>query len=119
MEQSRYGKYKQVKTPEHKRSRFLPASFEDRNKYFRCWNCNFICSMNANRGKNKYPSTTTVSESSVLSGDENLAVGVLKTFNSLGVGLELAADGDTAEIYSTVFVDSPVTCPFCGTNNLP
>ena len=124
MEQSRYGKYKQKKTPEHRRSRFLPASFEDRNKYFRCWNCNFIVnydrvSSNVTNG-NEYLDTLRISQSSILSGDPMLTTASMDSiFNQIGVAMVSASDGSDAPVYSVSSVDTPRGCPNCGTTNLP
>jgi hypothetical protein len=123
MEQSRYGKYRQKKTPEHRRSRFLPASFEDRNKYFRCWNCGFINSSDriANQGKNgnEYLDTTRVSQYSPLSGDDMTTIASLEEFDQIGVAMVAASDGTNASVYSVSSVDTPRGCSFCGTTNLP
>jgi hypothetical protein len=123
MEQSRYGKYKQKKAPEHRRSIFIPASFEDRNKYFRCWNCHGIVNYDrvtgADRDGNEYTDPTRVSPSSVLSGDDMLTVASMETFNQIGVAMVAASDGTAAAVDSTVIVDTPRGCPWCGTTNLP
>lgn len=124
MEQSRYGKYKQVKTPEHHRSVFIPASFEDRNKYFRCWNCGFIVNADrvsvSDKNGNEYIDPVKVSQTSVLSGDEMLTVASLDSiFDQIGVAMKLAADGTNAKVYSVVFTDAPRGCPLCGCTNLP
>jgi hypothetical protein len=124
MEQSRYGKYRQKKTPEHRRSRFFPASFEDRNKYFRCWNCGFIVNYDkvssSEKDGNEYLDPIRVSKSSVLSGDDMLTVASLDlVFDQIGVAMVAASDGSNAEVYSVSSVDTPRGCPFCGTNNLP
>jgi hypothetical protein len=123
MEQSRYGKYKQRKTPEHRRSIFLPASFEDRNKYFRCWNCHGIVNFGrvtgSNKDGNEYTDPTRISPSSVLSGDIMLTVASMEEFNQIGVAMVSASDGTAAAVDSTVIVVSTRGCPFCGTDNLP
>jgi len=124
MEQSRYGKYKQKKTPEHRRSVFLPASFEDRNKYFRCWNCGFINNSDrlssSDRSGNEYLDSTRVSQSSILSGDDMLTIASLDSiFDQIGVAMVAASDGTDAEVYSNEKVETPRGCRFCGTTNLP
>ena len=124
MEQSRYGKYRQKKTPEHRRSRFLPASFEDRNKYFRCWNCGFINNSDkissSDRDGNEYLDPIRVSQNSVLSGDDMLTIASLDSvFDQIGVAMVTASDGTNANVYSPSKVETPRGCTFCGCANLP
>ena len=42
-DKNRYGKYSEHKLKRDKRTIPMFGCKEDTNKYFRCWNCNFVC----------------------------------------------------------------------------
>jgi hypothetical protein len=134
MEQSRYGKYRQRRTPRHPRSKYLQGSFEDRNRWIRCWNCQSINDLNRLGGAqekagNIYFDDIEPSEIPILQGDDpingyftslNLAC-TLDTLDMCGNLMELGPDGVTpkpVEIREVV-AQANRGCWFCGESDLP
>lgn len=75
--------YHTKKVPTHRRSRFVPGEFEDRNRYFRCWNCGFIIdstrlSVDPERSGLEYTPTYTAGNP-ILSGDPLLTYAAIDT----------------------------------------
>ena len=134
MEQSRYGKYRQKRTPRHRRSKYLQGSFEDRNRWRRCWNCGFINDLNRlggdpERAGNIYLDDIEPSTIPVMQGDDplngyytslNLAC-TIETLDQMGTLMELGPDGVTpipVDIRE-VKVETATGCAFCGETDLP
>ena len=47
MEGSKYGRYRRIRLPRHRRSRVQDGAFEDRNVWYKCWNCGFVFDVEA------------------------------------------------------------------------
>lgn len=78
--------YHTSKVSTHKRSRFIRGEFEDRNRYFRCWNCGFIIdstrlSVDPERSGLEYTATYTAGNP-ILSGDSLLTYVAIDTPSS-------------------------------------
>ena len=43
---NRYGSYQRSRLPREKKVIRIPGSLEDDGKFYRCWNCGFICNGN-------------------------------------------------------------------------
>lgn len=101
-------------------SRRMKGSEEDRNKWFRCWNCGFPYDAskvstgdrsNISHEDFSVPSETTEPELKVL---------LIEKINTTGTMMLNGASGSAITDYYTprkAVVSSG--CPFCGTRNLP
>jgi hypothetical protein len=134
VEQSRYGKYRQRRTPRHTRSKRLQGSFEDRNRWIRCWNCQSINDLNRlsgdpERAGNIYLDDIEPSTVPILQGDDqvngystalNLAC-TIETLDQIGTLMELSSDGVTPVPVTLreVIAETPRGCFFCGECDLP
>ena len=134
MEQSRYGTYRQSRTPRHPRSKMLQGSFEDRNRWIRCWNCQSIndldrLSGDPERAGNIYLDDIEPSTIPILQGDDpingySIALNLACTFDTLdqvGTLMELSPDGVTPlpVTLREVKVETPSGCWLCGERDLP
>lgn len=105
-------------------SRPMEGSFEDANKWYRCWNCGFpfdITKISTGSGSGisheaYYPEPATP----VASSDPRLETLTLDNLSMVGGVLQVLPDGTSNE--ALYLHRKPVVtsgCPFCGTRNLP
>ena len=115
-------------TKPHRRSKVLKGSYEDANRWIRCWNCGFI----NDRSKLSLPNRSGASPhweqisdtERVCSGDPNKAVITNQFIEVEGeppaVLLQTRNDGETKIDYYHPFLPRVVAgCAFCGRTNLP
>ena len=124
MEQSKYGKYKTRRIPPHRPSKQLEGAFEDRGKWFKCWNCGQIINIEKENGDPErdglyYIVDIDPSPNPVSSGDPYNLLSTMDVFTDIGVGMEIGPDGVTPkEIYRNFKHQVSGGCAFCGCMNL-
>jgi hypothetical protein len=118
---SRYIKTERHQLPKHKRSEKLYGSYEDSNKYIKCWNCGFILDITkviTGDGSGIQLTDATPSYvSPVFGGSEGLI-----TINEISADyILLQEDGGGNPLpTSTPRLPQAVQgCSFCGCKNLP
>lgn len=118
MEQGKYTRYSRKTLPKRKRTIRVPGSFEDKNKYLRCWNCGFIVNTERDLGSSdrdgNYQEDFAVEGVSVAGSGENPVLG-MDTLDGAGIILENGADGDPITDYYTPRVPKVSHgCALCG-----
>jgi hypothetical protein len=135
VEKSKYVKYERTRTPRHQRSKVAEGSFDERNRFFHCWNCGQMFDLQKISGN---PETGGCYQMAVIfpsqppgwNGDdritqEELALSIQSTldpFLNSFVSLETDSDGNPIPISVINVMDAETTtgvCPGCGTANLP
>ena len=124
MEKSRYGHYHNTKVRRHTRSRVVPGSFENRNRYYRCWNCGFVFDRNQVTtgldSESRYQTEGVYTGFPVLSGDPLSVQIVWERPVEKGTMMELGPDGVTPKTLVAIRIHhAGPGCPACGTTNLP
>lgn len=122
----RYGPRPSRKT--RKQSRTLPVKGrgEDKGKYFRCWNCGFVCAVDRDQlGDDESRSGIVVEEVEIANslgsqfGTDELDVEI--TLQSIGFHHEVipqaSSDGENQVIRHDHKGTAASGCPFCGTLN--
>ncbi len=96
---SRHVRYKTTRIPKEKKTHQLYGEFEDRGKYYTCWNCGYRCNMDRDE-LDVGESMSTLSLETVTVPDET-------------------AGGIVPIPATTTFIMPVVTggCPHCGTRN--
>lgn len=123
---SRYIKTKKSPLPKLKRVRKVYGSFEDTEKYFRCWNCGTINDIARAVGFDGngiqvtdviIPSSpSTLLRMNDLSTEQKITIGIS---NLELVMIKNGLDGDPIETYYTPRVtESMRGCFFCGVTNI-
>lgn len=122
MERGRYTVYHQSRYPTRKRRISVPGSFEDKNKYIRCWNCGFIVNVDRDLGDNER--TGNYETDAIVASQPRTGSGLstyiqLDKINMVGYIIINGADGNPVTDYYTP--RNPLVsmgCPFCGVTNL-
>jgi hypothetical protein len=120
-----------IKTPIQKRKRVrkIHGAFEDNGKYFYCWNCGAICSVERNATATGYGAQgMDFSEpgQSMQASYNDLGIGFLPYINidwgppyDMGVMVRLGPDGVTPMgTYTDRTVEVSKGCWFCGATNI-
>ena len=122
MERGRYTSYSTRKTPHRKRTIQMSGSFEDRNKWIRCWNCGFIVNTERDLGD---PEQSGVLVTDAIVQAQTLCMGgsdpqcSMDTLNGVGTMIENDASSTAITDYYTPRLASAIRgCPFCGCTNL-
>jgi hypothetical protein len=106
----RHSSYSRSRIPRQKRTIPIYGEKEDANKWFRCWNCGYICNSERDQldtseyGRAGITYSDTASTGTVLADDPYTGYWVLGgvfVFNSTGGAYPVVTGG----------------CPFCGTKN--
>lgn len=115
MEHSKYISYHRGKTPRKNKAKVMQGSFEDRSKYYKCWNCGFIFDIDqVSIGGDKAGNYSAPPESPVYNDGGKL---YMETLSNLG---------GVCRTDSTGVVNQPVVlgyhkvssgCPACGYTN--
>ena len=118
---SRYIKTHRQKLQRKPRSTRLFGSFEDSNKWYKCWNCNTpydITKVSLGDGTGITVTDTTIEAfSKDLSGDPNKIIVGIQGSATLLIN---DAEGDPVlDYYSPAKTEATAGCPTCGTKNLP
>jgi hypothetical protein len=118
VEQGRYTRYFKTRLPKRKKTIRVPGSFEDKNKYLRCWNCGFIVNTERDLGSSdrdgNYCEDFAV-EGQAVSGNGVDPILGMETLDGVGIVLENGADGDPITDYYTPRVPKVSHgCPLCG-----
>jgi hypothetical protein len=118
---SRYITTHRQKLQRKPRSTRLYGSFEDSNKWYKCWNCKFvfdITKLSLGDGSGITVTDTTIEAASKeLFGDPNKLLLGIQGSTTL---LKLGADGNPVlDYYSPAQANATAGCPNCGTKNLP
>jgi len=124
MSSSRYISVRRDKIPKHKKSKKVFGSFEDSNRYIRCWNCGFINDLSrlALSGSNGISVRDFAIENQDVgnSGDENNISITMDQLDMEGVLIENGADSNPiTDYYSPRMAVAVRGCAFCGCTNLP
>ena len=110
--------------PKRSRTRPVKGRGEDRNRYFRCWNCGFICDSQRDE----------LGDSESDAGDDHTDYNSLAQANPQGTGpdkviclggdighyhvaMRIGADSEPKTIVHGYKSDISRGCPFCGTTN--
>jgi hypothetical protein len=124
MEQSRFAKYKRTKIKRHARSKLSDGAFEDRNRWYRCWNCGFEYDSTKVIGNQEHAGTYESipcypAETPRMSGD--ILNTVINSWSNLDIGNLSLLDASSSPVKITRTVKAEVSsgCPFCGCGNLP
>ena len=109
------------KLPLRKESRTRPifGRGDDADRYFRCWNCGFVCdaqrdSLTSADESANIPYTDALELTSETDGQKRH----IATLSTGHVAVRLGADGSTAKtVVHNHISDISGGCPFCGTKN--
>lgn len=125
MERGRYTHYSQRRTPQRKRTIHLSGSFEDKNKYIRCWNCGFIVDTERDLGDSEtsgnYETDAQVYSQSLVMGGESpySTIMVMDRLGMTGTMILEDANGDAiTDYYTPRLPQVNKGCAFCGCTNL-
>uniref|UniRef100_A0A6M3JL02 Uncharacterized protein n=1 Tax=viral metagenome TaxID=1070528 RepID=A0A6M3JL02_9ZZZZ len=118
MEQGKYTRYSQSTLPKRKRTVRVPGSFEDKNKYLRCWNCGFVVNTERDLGSSdrdgNYQEDFAVVGQSVTGSGDSIVLG-MDTLDMVGIILKNGADGDPiTEYYTPRVAKVSHGCALCG-----
>jgi len=121
LETSRYTNYSQRKTPHRKRRINVPGSFEDKNKYIRCWNCGFIVNTDRDLGdperSGNYETDAVVNAQTLVMGGTNPDCS-MDTLSMVGTLILNDAAGDAiTDYYTPRLAEVSKGCPFCGVSS--
>jgi hypothetical protein len=130
VEQSRYGKYQRTKVRRHRRSQYIAGAFEDRGKWYKCWNCGFVFDITKANGNPQNNGTyqiaqTIPAQSPTFSGDPLGVVSSLDRICMLGSAIGMTAleeeAGELSDLYDVdIYLGQAAAgCPFCGCTNQP
>ena len=118
MERGRYTSYSTRKTPHRKKTIHLSGSFEDRNKWIRCWNCGFIVNTERDLGDPEQSGvlvTDAIVQAQTLCMGGSDPRGSIDTLNGVGTMILNDASGTAITDYYTPRLASAIRgCPFCG-----
>lgn len=122
MQKGTYTTYHKTRLPKRKRTITLKGSFEDRNKYIRCWNCGFIVDTDRDMGDPErsgcYQTDAVVYAQTLAMGGSNVE-SVIDGLGIIGVSLRNDNAGDDIERYYTPRKpEVSKGCPLCGCTNL-
>ena len=128
--------YRRRRTPKRSRTIELPGHRDygdgiDDGKYYRCWNCGFICDVDQDElgGENsrsgatyaQYDDVYSENEPPFYSGidgeNETTPLVPLLGMRSAHVVMKLDADGSESTIRRNWYNDGGTGCPFCHTLN--
>ena len=122
MERGRYTSYSQRQTPHRKRTIHLSGSFEDRNKWIRCWNCGFIVNVDRDLGD---PEQSGVEITDAIVQAQTLEMGgtapncSMDNLDMVGTLIKEDASGTAiTDYYTPRLAQVSRNCPFCGCGNL-
>ena len=120
MEQSKYGQYRRRRLPRHRRSRVQEGAFEDRDRWYKCWNCGFEFDLDRVGGNPEIDGTYRT-DAIIYSDfpDAAQAIAEIRTMTNTFVLMELDGGGNPKPILSVFKHNASAGCPFCGTQNLP
>lgn len=117
--ENRYGNHFTQRLPRRKRTISLPGDLEDNGKFFKCWNCGFVCNADRNRtgdgdGKTQ-TDTPLIAEGGFHTGDRmNIAIILDDMFTVLQNG----QDGNPITDYRHNNYPQIIGgCPLCGSLN--
>jgi predicted RNA-binding Zn-ribbon protein involved in translation (DUF1610 family) len=119
MERSKYISYHRGRSPRKNRARVVQGSFEDRNKYYRCWNCGFIfdieqVSLGGERtGSYIAPPDDVVYNDIENTGDLSCVLGIDTPFNVGGLS-RIDSAGDVIQPVALGAHRVSQGCPACG-----
>lgn len=110
--------------PRHKRSRRVPGKGDDRNKYIRCWNCNFICdtarlALPDRSGIEVSYETIPNTEQFLLGDEKRVQFSVVGSHIGEFVLRQTGPDGQPLPITRPMIGSAVAGCPLCGCTNLP
>ena len=129
MERGRYTSYSTHKTPHRRKNIRLSGSFEEKNKWIRCWNCGFIVNTERDLGDPEHSGVlitdTGVSVTDAIVEAQTLCMGgsdprgSIDTLNGVGTMIMNDASGTAITDYYTPRLASAIRgCKFCGCTNL-
>ena len=124
---NRYSNYSKNKLPRQKMSVLIKGIDEDRGKYYRCWNCGFICnkdrnSLGGSKSRNgtfdeSFNEPMYVTEYEFTADPKTLMVvtdGLASHHETL---MEYGPDGVIKNIELPYKADVTKGCPLCGSTN--
>ena len=119
-EGSRHVRYSQRRIRSQKRTLPIYGEGDDAGKYYRCWNCGFICNIDRDTlgdgdGKS-YTDFVTASDGHSDMSDPLNGYSVLDGINEYHVALKVMADG-SSEVITHNFAVQGTGCPLCHTQN--
>jgi hypothetical protein len=100
----------------------LKGSHEDAGKYFRCWNCGVVLSVDRNLGSHdtsgSYVTDAIVTAQTLEYGGGN-PISTMDGLGNIGTIIEQdAAGNDITDYYTPRLPEVSKGCWFCGTTNL-
>jgi hypothetical protein len=121
---SRYIRTQRTRLPRHQQSKRLPGSFEDKNRWIKCWNCGFVIDKDRLTKSDQMAFSITdypVENTEVrMSGDELNIFLTQDGLDTVGTMIENGPDGNPITDYYTPRICRPLNgCPFCNVVNLP
>ena len=120
---SRYIRTQRTKLPKHKQSRHLFGSFEDKNRWIKCWNCGFVIDTQrlSKSDQMVFSVTDYPFENTDVALSDELSVKItMDEIDMVGTMLQNGPDGLPVTDYYTPRICKPAKgCPMCGTVNLP
>lgn len=129
MEQSRYGKYQRTKLRRHLRSRVSQGSFEDRNKWYKCWYCGYEFDITKINGNSEFGGEYQLMQTDTSSPDSLSTLTSISTLDTpYNTFISIGPSGITSDDVnkSTYLTHTPIYqamvssgCPSCGCGNQP
>jgi len=122
LERGRYTNYSTTRTPHRKRTIRVSGSFEDRNKYIRCWNCGFIVDTERDLGDSErsgnYETDAVVYAQPLNFGGTN-PISSMDRLDTIGTIIKNGPDGNPiTDYYTPRLPEVAKGCPLCGCTNL-
>ena len=120
MEQSKYGNYRRRRLKRHRKSALQEGSFEDRDTWYKCWNCGYVFDLNK-VGGNPEQDGTYRTDAIIYSDDPEPQDRIIniRTMTNTHVLMELDGGGNPKPIVSVFKHNAGSGCSFCGTSNIP
>jgi len=122
LEVSRHTTYHKMRLPSRKRTIRLRGSFEDANKYIRCWNCGAILNVDRDLGdperSGNYETDAVVFAQPLNLGGVN-PISVMDELDTIGTIIKQDAAGNNiTDYYSPRLPEVSKGCWLCGCTNL-
>jgi hypothetical protein len=115
---SRFIKTDRRPLPKKPRSKKVFGSFEDSNRWIRCWNCNALLDTEGNRTLSGDTDGNIYSEV-IIQNDISVTGSIIMELTGNTVLMKVDGGGNALPIYTPHTVTTPRGCWRCGTTNLP
>ena len=119
-----YRRPHQKTIPKRSRTRPVKGRWGDKGRYFRCWNCGFVCDSkrdelgdaDSNAGDD-HTDFHSLAQANPQSNGPDKIICLGGDIGHYHVAMEIGADSETKTIVHDYKSDVSRGCPFCGTTN--